>query len=456
MLCLRYHLWRQYNNLLSKCLIGFNLGQITNPFSLAFSLAAQRHLIAGEVKCALWQEQIERSKFDGSYPQVTVNRTRSKANPEHTNFVQLMDQFTSMDKTRQMRNMRRAFRVKFVGEGATDEGGPYRECLSDMAAELVSRTTANYVSGLPLLVPCSNRIHGVGGNRDCFVVDASSTAPRVMAMFRFLGKLMGVAIRTKNPFNIDLAPIVWKHLVGERPDVTDIEAIDEAFAHGNKMIREWPRADDFDSLDLTWTALSSAGKEVPLKPGGADLAVTFEERIAYVDAVERFRIEEGLSQMMEIRRGIAQIVPADMLGLLSWRELERKVCGSPEVDINMLRRFTKYSGWEPNSPCMQYLWRALESFTQEQRRAYLRFVTGRSRVPPPEEFENSRIEIQRFGHGGGNIDSYLPVSHTCFNSVEVPAYTSYEILRNKFLYAIQHCTSIDTDFQATGGFNQDE
>jgi len=37
----------------------------------------------------------------------------------------------------------------------------------------------------------------LGHNRDCFVVDGASSEPRVMAMFRFLGKLMGVAIRTK-------------------------------------------------------------------------------------------------------------------------------------------------------------------------------------------------------------------------------------------------------------------
>ncbi|KAJ4457548.1 putative E3 ubiquitin-protein ligase HERC2 [Paratrimastix pyriformis] len=498
-LCLRYHLLRVYNWLVSRSLIGFNLGQLTNPWSLASGLAANRQLISGEVKMALWSEHIERSKYAGGMPSVTVNRTRNKQNPENTIFVQMMDQFTSMDRTRQLRSTNRAFQVKFVGEGATDQGGPYRESLSDMANELTARTTVQYQGGLPLLVPCSNRIHNVGQNRDCYVVDASSTEPRVLAMFRFLGKLMGIAIRTKvsaatqprspsptiahghawpgmaccfsrahipslpsrlvarqNPFNLDLAPIVWKHLVNQKPEVADVEAIDEAFTQG-KMIREWATPDDFDSLDLHWAVLSSAGKEVPLRPNGAEQPVSFEERCAYVDACEKFRLDEGLPQIAEIRRGICQIVPGDVLGILTWRELERRVCGSPEVDIPTLRRFTKYSGWEASSPTMAHLWRALESFTQEQRRAYLRFVTGRSRMPPPEEFANNMVEIQRFGHGGnGSVDGYLPVSHTCFNSIEVPAYSSYEALRTKFLYAITQCTSIDNDFQATGGFEQEE
>jgi len=104
--------------------------QLSNPWSIASGLAAQRHLIASEVKWALWLEQIELSRYDGPYPQVTVNRTRNKMvdltpslppllrlpcccrrcaltsamgcppvaqNPENTAFVQLMDQFQSLE-----------------------------------------------------------------------------------------------------------------------------------------------------------------------------------------------------------------------------------------------------------------------------------------------------------------------------------------------------------------------
>lgn len=38
---------------------------------------------------------------------------------------------------------------------------------------------------------------------------------------------MWIGALEQNPINIDLAPIVWKHLVGQKVDISDIESIDE-------------------------------------------------------------------------------------------------------------------------------------------------------------------------------------------------------------------------------------
>ena len=36
-------------------------------------------------------------------------------------------------------------------------------------------------------------------------------------MFAFLGKLMGIAMRTKQYLNLDLPSLVWKLLAGDNP-----------------------------------------------------------------------------------------------------------------------------------------------------------------------------------------------------------------------------------------------
>ena len=36
-------------------------------------------------------------------------------------------------------------------------------------------------------------------------------------------------------------------------------------------------------------------------------------------------------------------------------------------------------------------------------------------------------------------DDYLPVAHTCFFSLELPPYSSQEIMRTKLLYAVYNC-----------------
>ena len=46
-----------------------------------------------------------------------------------------------------------------------------------------------------------------------------------LASFKFLGILFGVAIRTKKPLDLHLAPCVWKLLVGVPLKAEDIEEV---------------------------------------------------------------------------------------------------------------------------------------------------------------------------------------------------------------------------------------
>ena len=57
------------------------------------------------------------------------------------------------------------------------------------------------------------------------MLNPSLTSEKDLASFRFLGILFGVAIRTKKPLDLHLAPCVWKHLVGVPLRVDDIEEV---------------------------------------------------------------------------------------------------------------------------------------------------------------------------------------------------------------------------------------
>lgn len=93
----------------------------------------------------------------------------------------------------------------------SDEG-PYRESLAEYCAELQS-------GALPLLIRCPNAVNDVGINREKWVPNplmgrGHRFRPELHAeMLRFLGKLMGVAIRSQQPLDLDLPSIVWKQLV---------------------------------------------------------------------------------------------------------------------------------------------------------------------------------------------------------------------------------------------------
>ena len=45
-------------------------------------------------------------------------------------------------------------------------------------------------------------------------------------MYEFIGKLMGLALRTKNSLNLNLPPVIWKMLIRDKITEPDIESID--------------------------------------------------------------------------------------------------------------------------------------------------------------------------------------------------------------------------------------
>ena len=46
-----------------------------------------------------------------------------------------------------------------------------------------------------------------------------------MELFKFLGILIGVAVRTKKPLDLHLAPSVWKQLAGMTLTQVDLEEV---------------------------------------------------------------------------------------------------------------------------------------------------------------------------------------------------------------------------------------
>lgn len=78
---------------------------------------------------------------------------------------------------------------------------------------------------------------------------------------------------------------------------------------------------------------------------------------------------------------------------------------------------------------------------------FLRFVWGRSRLPVRAEDFTSKFTIQRLHAATQSPDRFLPVAHTCFFSVDLPRYSSAEVMRERLLYAITHSATIDTDFE---------
>ncbi|CAN0358496.1 unnamed protein product, partial [Ectocarpus sp. 12 AP-2014] len=223
----------------------------------------------------------------------------------------------------------------FVGEHAHDAGGPYRESLAEYCAELQS-------GALPLLIKCPNSVNDVGINREKWLPNPAigkvgPSAALHAEMLGFLGRLMGVAIRSQEPLDLDLPSIVWKQLVRSPITRDDLEAVDFALTQSLKAVRNIhlrgvATDEAFRDLGLGGFEVATADggtAELPT-PGGAAREVTLDNRLEFAHMAEEFKMREYRVPVEAIRRGLASVVPIEHLRLFSWDELEVFVCGRKE------------------------------------------------------------------------------------------------------------------------------
>lgn len=187
------------------------------------------------------------------------------------------------------RRSERIFKVAFRGEFSNDYGGPYREALSTVCAELQSPT-------LPLLSAVE-----AGGP---YALASASGGSEIKAAVVFLGRLIGATLRTRDVLSLHLTPRIWKFLVGQASDVSDVDAAARAAIDAFRSDDGSVTRDNFDDLfpGQTFCARAAAdGGEVELFSGGAAVAVTFDNRRDYADALEAFKLREGASLLRALR-----------------------------------------------------------------------------------------------------------------------------------------------------------
>ena len=195
--------------------------------------------------------------------------------------------------------------------------------------------------------------------------------------------------------------------------------------------------------DHKFVTTISDGTEVELVPGGRNRILTKENASEYVQLVMEKRLNEADKQIKAIKAGIGMVFPPFLMKLYTWKELEYKVCGKPSIDLHHLRAISKYNGCTEDDETCKRFWRVLESFSDEEKSLYLKFVWGRSRLPLVDEKFGDKHTIKLISPP--NCDQSLPIAHTCFFAIDVPRYSTEEIMRDKFLYAIKFCQAIDTD-----------
>jgi len=373
-----------------------DFSQALSPWSLAHRLSALSHLIFLEIKNIAWTHILQQTATGrGHY--VNINLPRAKKAQERGDtsgrksvFFQLYLQLHFVKPSLlRVDGGSRPWVVSYAGFGGQDAGGLFRDSVSTLCTELQSKW-------VPLFIPVPNsRDGGVGDNQEKWLPNPSSRSALHISNYAFVGKLMGIAVRGSHMLNLDLPSLVWKPLVGDTVTMSDVKAVD-VIAHGRieslaKALVSANAAATSGSInkesymDLVpnkFIMIGYDGKEVELKEDGKNIDNTWETREEYLSLLKQAKLAEVRPQAQAIRKGLGTIVPIQLLPLFTWQELEMMVCGKREIDIDYLRANTRYRApVKGTDPHVKMLWEVLEDFNHEERRLFLRFVWGQSRLP---------------------------------------------------------------------------
>ena len=338
-----------------------------------------------------------------------------------------------------------SFSVLLRGEHVVGEGGPYRQFFADLSSEIQPAvyTPGSSEDDESLIIPSPNRLGDVKDYREYYVINPTKISTQDLALYEYLGVLMGVCIRTNVHLTLDLATICWKQLVGEQITLQDLNEVDIGFVNRCKCILETDKEVFQDTIFDSFAINLSDGSIIELCEDGVNIPVTFENKNDFLVKAISARISEFSMQCKAIKLGICKIVPEGLINLLTADELKEAVCGKIKLDLELLKRNTEYGGSNPRemekSKQVKWLWEVLSEISEEDKLKFIVFCWGQERLPAnDEEFKLSKTRFmikpslnQSYG------DGTLPRANTCFFNFELPNYSNKEILRDKILLAIR-------------------
>ena len=194
-----------------------------------------------------------------------------------------------------------------------------------------------------------------------------------------------------------------------------------------------------DTIRVSPTETKQITRE--LRPGGASISVTNENRLVYISYMVRHRLSiQPHQQTSAFLRGLGTIVSPSWLSMFNQSEVQTLVGGSSsEVSVSDLRANTQYSGLYSigddglEHPSVQMFWKVMQNLNDADKKKVLKFVTSTPRAPLLGFGNlNPKFSIR----DSGNDQTRLPSTSTCVNLLKLPVYRDEKVLKERLLYSV--------------------
>jgi len=269
---------------------------------------------------------------------------------------------------------------------------------------------------------------------------------RTDKLFEFLGLVIGKAIFESIVVEPCFAPFFLAKLLGRHNSYYDLQSLDPSLFANLQRLKAYNG--NVADLCCSFVTSSTDGQEVPLLPDGQHMPVTNENRFRYVYLLSDYKLNTELRAGSDaFRTGFQRLVDERWLRVFNEDELQQVISGSRgcSVDLEDLQRHTHLSNCTgPRDKLVLDLFTALRAMSPEQHVKVLRFVTSCSRTPllgfghlvPP--FTVHKVPIR-------NDAERLPTASTCFNTLKLPTYSGWKVMKQKLEFVVSQSAGFELD-----------
>uniref|UniRef100_A0AAY4DJN4 Ubiquitin-protein ligase E3A n=1 Tax=Denticeps clupeoides TaxID=299321 RepID=A0AAY4DJN4_9TELE len=319
-------------------------------------------------------------------------------------------------------DLKKQLYVEFEGEQGVDEGGVSKEFFQLVVEEIfnpdIGMFTYDESTKLFWFNPSSFENEG---------------------QFTLIGIVLGLAIYNNCILDVHFPMVVYRKLMGKKGTFRDLSDSHPILYQSLKELLEYEGSVEEDMMitfQISQTDLFGNPIMYNLRENGDKIPVTNENRKEFVAQYADYMLNKSVEkQFKAFRRGFHMVTNESPLKyLFRPEEIELLICGSRNLEFQALEDTTEYDGgYSKDSRIIRDFWETLHSFSEEQKRLFLQFTTGTDRAPVGGLGKLKMI----IAKNGPDTDR-LPTSHTCFNVLLLPEYTSREKLRDRLLKAITY------------------
>ncbi|XP_076004731.1 ubiquitin-protein ligase E3A isoform X2 [Genypterus blacodes] len=312
--------------------------------------------------------------------------------------------------------------VEFEGEQGVDEGGVSKEFFQLVLEEIFNPDIGMFTY-----------------DDDTKLFWFNSSSLETEAQYTLIGIVLGLAIYNNCILDVHFPMVAYRKLTGKKGTYMDLADSHPVLHQSLKELLEYNSNVEEDmviTFQISYTDLFGSPVSYDLKEEGEEIPVTEENRQEFVDLYADYILNKSVErQFKAFKKGFLMVTNESPLKyLFRPEEVELLICGSRKLDFEALEKTTDYDGgYSKDSQIIKDFWETIHSFGEEQKRLFLQFTTGTDRAPV-----GGLGKLKMIIAKNGSDTERLPTSHTCFNALLLPEYSSKEKLKERLLKAITY------------------